>query len=176
MCFRFVICLFPLIALFSCSHSYDSIYTTRVIAEWKETAGGRTVKDSVTQLVFSRISEPNNGGLACSYAFTDEQRKGIYKVVMSGRIRTNYAHSFSYINVSTSDLGGVLIDYKALPLRYYFTDINQWCYFKDSAEFKYESWNQPYANVSVYGFLGESPGEVFDMDTLHVVIYQRKQK
>jgi len=172
---RFIICLFPLFALFSCNQPYEIIHETEVYADANDTINSSIVKDTVNRFIFSRINQPNNGGLACSFSFNDEQRKGVYKVVVSGRIRTNFAHSFAYINVSTSDLNGTLIDYKALPLRYYFTDIHQWCYFKDSADFKYENWNQPYANVSVYGFLGESPNEVFDMDTLIVKIYHRKQ-
>ncbi len=158
----------------SCDKTYETIYQCAAVPEKTERGEDTLMKDSSANFNFSRLRKPNSGGISCHYLFEPGKPQSEYYVVFHGRIRTNYAQSNAFINLSSIDVDGNIINWNSSSLKYFVTDTDQWCWFKDSILIKYESWNKPYKMVNVFPFLGPSASENFDVDTLFVELKERK--
>ncbi len=169
MGFRFfiLVCAFSII---SCKEKYREIYSCLALPDDKNRKDDTLLADSLATYKFSRLYKPRSSGLTCSFKVPVEFNKNSYYVVFSGKSRTNYAHSNAAVCLSSSDISGNQIDWKAAQLRYFYTDINTWCAFKDSIFIKYETWNKPYQYITVFAFLGDSEAERYDLDSLKVHI------
>lgn len=133
-----------------------------------------TLKDSLTNIYYSRINHVASGGLRHTFIVPTDFNYSIWKIVFKGSMRTNFAHSDSYINVvGFTDRDSTII-YKGLPLKYFVTDLNKWCPFKDSMIIQSANWHFPLKKIAVYAFLGNSPMEKFDIDSLSVGYYVKK--
>jgi hypothetical protein len=160
--------------LISCSEKYESIHNCVLIPGESERFADTLIKDKAGGFLVSRLNCPNSTGLVCKYNFDSLKSQSEYKIVFMGKARTNYAHSNSAIYLSSIDVDDKIIDWKYIPLNYYYTDVNTWCYFKDSLYIKYENWNKPYKMFNIFTSLGNSSNEVFDCDTLYVQIMQKR--
>ena len=116
---------------------------------------------------------PNRIGLRAEYTLPKKAQKKELWVVISGMIRTNYAHSTAIIAVQTNSEDGQMLCWKALHLRYYFTDINKWCFFKDSIYLPKGYYDKAHSKIATFAFSGTSANENFDLDSLFVTIKQK---
>ena len=163
-----------LILFFSCEDKYELIDSKTTVPDPKKINGDTILYDSSGSFYYSRITKINTQGLLSQFTLPDEFKTKDLEVVFNGRIRTNYAQSNTYINIVPYDRNGVMLGWNGVSLRYYFTEINKWCYFKDSIHLKFESWNQPFHLINTFSYLGNSTKEKFDLDCLHVQIKVRK--
>lgn len=159
--------------LYSCDDKYNTIQTFKVTANNRSATADTVMKDGSGNFYFSRLRTPGTAGLIATYTLsTEHQNKGIYALV-SGRIRTNYAHSNASIAFAAYDDKNEVLVWRAVFLRYYFTDIDQWCAFKDSIYFPANTKGKYYKSISALAFLGNSMKENFDIDTLKVEIKEK---
>ncbi len=165
-----IIGILALILFFSCEDKYELIDSKTIVSDSKKINGDTILYDSSGSFYYSRINKANSQGLLSQFILPDEFKTAQLEIVFSGRVKTNYAQSNAYINVAPFDQYGVMLGWNGICLRYYFTEINKWCYFKDSIHLKYESWNQPFHLINTFSYLGNSTNEKFDLDCLHVQI------
>jgi hypothetical protein len=158
-----------LVCFVSCEDNYQVVESKILTAKTPPAQSDTIVVDSLTNTQFSRLHKPETFGMTYRYYPSAEIRDKEFKVVFSGRARTNYGFSNAYIIVSVGSQKESFGWY-GTSLRYFFTDVNTWCNFKDSVSFKRESWHDPYYCINVFAQLADSPTEKFDIDTLHVEV------
>jgi len=124
---------------------------------------------------FSRLYKPNSNGLISRYTIPDSISEWDFKVLFSGRARTNYAYSNAAILVAVMSEDKTAQVWTPMMLRYYFTETDQWCNFKDSMTFKREAWQKKNYYVNVFAYLGNSEKENFDIDNLSVQILAKQK-
>jgi hypothetical protein len=124
--------------------------------------------DSTGKFRFSRLRFPSSRGLTATCMIEETHREKPLWIVFSGRVRSNYAHSNATITMAAVSPENGMLVWNGSLLRYYITDVNRWCHFRDSFYLESTFTNKPYGEVSVFTFLGDSEHENFDVDTLHV--------
>jgi hypothetical protein len=166
--------IFIVLLLSNCNDKYNTFQSAVVtVSNNKGVANDTIIKDSVFNFSFSRLQKATARGLNATFTITPEhQEKDLY-IVVSGKARTNYAHSNSSITLSAVSSKGELIAWKAFLLKYYYVDNNKWCYFKDSIFLKDNVDSKFYSVINVFGMLGDSKTENFDLDTLHVQLKEK---
>ncbi len=157
----------------SCGEKFESIHKEFVIANPKVLAEDVVIKDSIENFYFSRIYIHDKCGLQIIYKLPKEYQNKELWVVVRGRARTNYAHSNANISLNTRSIDGQMLCWKATRLRYYFTDINKWCHFKDSIFLTNSLFDKTHYTITTFAFLGNSGSELFDMDSLIIDIKQK---
>lgn len=152
----------------SCEDKYRNVDPKILGSEGLQHVSDTLMKDTSSNILFSRLQK--NGGFGCIYNFylPDSLKNKNFNIVFYGRTRTNYAHSTSAICVRAIDKEGKLLDWYSGSLRYYYTDINTWCSFKDSMMFKLKGWLEPYHCISIFSYLPGPTNETFDIDSLQV--------
>lgn len=160
----FFLCLF----CFSCREEFKSVQKFDVTALNNPKSGDTAIYDEQDKFYFSRITRPSCGGLNAPFKIEEKNRNKKIWVIFSGRARTNYVQSNATISIAAVGLNQMTVVWKAIFLRYYITDINQWCPFKDSTLLPREKLEQKYSLVNTIAYLGNSTNEKFDVDTLHV--------
>lgn len=171
----FSILFFIYIVFTSCDDKFVIAKSGTVLPDEKLERDDTVLTDSIQKFKFSRLYMPTAHGLIYSYQVPTELSKRDFYIVFDGFARTNSPHSFAYINVNADSEGGVNLSWNGLSLRYYFTDLNKWCYFKDSVYIKHEAWYEPFYKINTYAFTGNSQGENFDIKNLNVQIKIREQ-
>jgi len=166
----FVILIISTLYFCSCRKEYRVILKEMILADPSKQRQDTILKFPNSSSYFSRLYRPVTNGLISNFIVPNEMKDKEIKIVFRGKARTNYAHSNAVIVVSIISRDNQQISWTPLPLRYYFTETNTWCYFKDSITVKHESWQLPYYYLNTLAFLGSSQNEVFDLDSLFVEI------
>lgn len=161
--------LFLLIFFYACDDKYATFEKSVITVHNNRSGSADTVmKDQGTDFFYSRLRKKNTGGLsAICFIGPAHQNKKMW-VVVSGRVRTNYAHSNSTITLSATSKENEVLLWRAIFLKYYYTDCNKWCYFKDSINLPAGYFNKAYTAITAFAYLGDSEKENFDLDTLKV--------
>ncbi len=175
MYFNFLLYIFLLLVITSCNEKYEMVANKLIISDSNNIQTAELKTDSIIGYKFSRLTQQNSHGLFFLHGLDSLNPKAEYEVVFKGRARTNYAHSNAYINVCAYDDKGTVLSWNGLSLRYHFTEVNEWCRFKDSVHLKNESWDPLYSKIQVFAFLGNSDKEIYDVDSLEVFI-KRSEK
>lgn len=169
-------CLFYLISVAvilifnSCDDKYVVVSTTLNLPKNSKPIDDSLLTDSNNATIYSRLSVPGSYGITSKYIIPKELKGKELEVVFEGKARTNYMHSNAYVNVTAYAPNGQNIIWNGVSLKYYFTEVNKWCYFKDSVHIKPESWEPEYHNINAFAFLGTSNNEKFDIDSFKVTI------
>lgn len=167
---KYVLFIALLVLFVSCDDRYRIINSSTVALIKTNSQNDTILKDSLDNSLFSRLYFPQSFGLIYTYQIPDAFKEKEIVVCFGGKIRTNYGFSNSAINVSVRSKNGVSQGWNGRALRYYFTDINTWCPFRDSIRFKHDSWQEQYDVISAFPFLGNSPDEKFDIKDFQVQI------
>ncbi len=154
----------------SCDDKYEIVNSVLNLPDSTRTIDDLVYTDSISKSLFSRLSKPGTYGITSKYIIPKELKGKELEVVFEGKGRTNYMHSNDYVNVTAYAPNGQNIIWNGISLKYYFTEINKWCYFKDSVHIKPESWEPEYYNINAFAFLGSSANEQFDIDSFKVTI------
>lgn len=153
---------------FSCREEFKSVQKFDITTLNNPKSGDTAIYDPKDKFYFSRITRPSCGGLNAPFKIEEVNRNKRIWVIFKGRARTNYAQSNASISVAAIGLNQMTVVWKAIFLRYYITDLNTWCPFKDSVLLPREKLEQKYSLVNTIAYLGNSNSEMFDVDTLHV--------
>ncbi|MBK9284297.1 MAG: hypothetical protein IPM51_08225 [Sphingobacteriaceae bacterium] len=156
------------IFLSACKEDYKTIQKFTVTPANREPKGDTIMHDNQGNFDFSRIVKKNEAGLTALINISEENRNKKIWVIFSGRLRTNYAHSNATISIAAIGLNQTIVVWNASFLKYFVTEINQWCPFKDSILLPREKLEQKYSMINTMAFLGNSENENFDVDTLKV--------
>ena len=159
------------ILLHSCGDKFVNVCESVITVDNNRPNTGDTVLfDSINKFKFSRVNKRDASTLVASFTLPKEHQNKALWVVFCGKARTNFAYSNSSITLAAMSEKGECLVWRAVLLKYYFTDINKWCYFKDSMFLKPNFDGKFYNEISTFGFSGVSQGENFDMDSLKVII------
>lgn len=115
----------------SCGEKYSTFQHYETTVKNNKPAGDTIVKDSILNFYFSRLCKPGAGGLKASCWIGPAHQNKKMWVVVSGRMRTNYAHSNATITFSAIGKNNEIVLWRAIFLKHYAEDINKWCFFKD---------------------------------------------
>jgi hypothetical protein len=158
----FIVCIF-----FSCSE--DSVLITKdTISTGKYKLRDDTIlEDSLSHIKFSRLVDPKSFGMNGAYEIPEEFKHKALRIIYECKIRTNQVYTKSAIAIGITDSTKV-IEWKAVSLRFAYTDVNAWCWYKDSAEFGPTKEDKDFVDISAY--LNETKIEKFDIDSLLITI------
>ncbi len=160
--------------LSACDDRYITLKTLTITANTNKPGTSSVVMvDSLKHFEYSRLKGKSQGGLIGTYTVTPEHSNKQLYVIVSGKIRTNYAHSNSNIIIAATDDKNELILWRGIYIQYYYTEINKWCPFKDSMLLPPSVNNKYYKEVSALAYLGNSENENFDIDTLKIEIKEK---
>jgi hypothetical protein len=169
--FLFGIC--TLVLCVSCTETYDFVGEQIIVPIEENAKEDIILKDSTSNFLFSRIQGSGATGLFTYFKIPfDNQNKELW-IVFQGRLRSNLPQSHAAITVSGSNDSGEVLSKDICPLRYFVTETNKWCHFKDSVFLKSKLNFRPYNIVHVYALLENSYLEAFDIDTLRITIRQK---
>ena len=166
--------LFSLSLLFlftQCGERYKTFAEVVLTAKNEEVSPVDTMMtDSVGGFRFSRLNKSGNTGLACYVGIEPKLQNKKLCITFKGRCRSNFAQSGGTISMSVNgEKNNEMLSWRAVLLKYHMVDINQWCTFRDSIIFPPKIDGKVYKTISVMAFLGGTPGENFDIDTLTVI-------
>ncbi len=167
---RIVIFLALFFSIVSCEDKFSTVHSRSLPAQASIRRNDTIIKDSITNLFFTRLSNKGSFGMMYTYYPPDDVRDKLIEVVFSGKARTSYPHSNASIVVTVGSKKDVQQGWTGRNIRYVFTDINTWCEFKDSVVIQREAWQDPYYRIDVFAYLPGPTAENFDLDTLHVKI------
>ena len=167
---RIFLFFFLILILCSCEDQFKTFEAQSITAANNKPGTADTVMtDSTGNFKFSRLRIPASSGLTASFKINGEHRKKALWMVCNGRVRSNFVHSNATITMAAVSPENEVVVWRAVFLKYYIVDVNRWCHFRDSLYLGPTANNKPYGTISVFAFLGgDSKGENFDMDTLHV--------
>jgi hypothetical protein len=168
-----VILSFLCLLLASCEDRYAVIQTLAITPEALPGRADTVMTDAAGNFRFSRIKTRATGGLNAGWTLPEERRNKELCVVVTGRARSNYAHSNADIVLAASSPTNKLTVWRAVHLRYFNVDENHWFPFRDSFLLKATAENEVYSSMNIFAFLGDSEKETFDMDTLKVIIKEK---
>lgn len=157
----------------SCGESYLPVGKQIVVPQKGKQKDDSILPDLSGRFNFSRVQNPGAFGLFGTFMVPRENQDKELWIVFEGRARTNLPHSNATITVVGSNEKGETLSWDARFLRSHFTNVNQWCRFKDSIFLKSQLNFHPYDRVNVFALLGPSPGEKFDMDSLIITVRQK---
>lgn len=156
--------------IIACEDKFSTVHSKIVPAKEAVHRNDTLIKDSVTNSVFSRLNNSGNFGMVYTYFPPDDIKDKLMEIVFSGTARTNYAYSNASIIVTIGSKKDVQLGWAGRNLRFFFTDINSWCEFRDSVTFQREAWQDPYHRIDIFAYLPGPTFENFDLDTLRVKI------
>ncbi len=166
-----ILFLLPIIFfIISCEDKFSIVESKTFPAQQIAHQNDTVINDTITHSFFSRLHNRGAFGMIYTYFPPDNIRDKPMEIVFSGNARTNYAYSNAFVNVTMGSKKGVQLGWTGRNLRYFFTDINTWCKFRDSVTFKREDWHDPYYRIDVFSYLPNPTQENFDIDTLFVKI------
>jgi len=155
----------------SCEDKFSTIYKAQITVNNNRPNTADTVLyDSINHFKFSRLNKIDVSGITSTFVLPKEHQNKALWVIFSGRARTDYAHSNSSITTAAMSEKNECLVWRAVFLRYFYTDINKWCYFKDSIYLRPDFDGKVYNEISSFAFSGSSSNEKFDIDTLNIQI------
>jgi hypothetical protein len=166
--FRCIFLFFLILFFQSCADEYTSIEKFVITPSNHTLKADTIITDEVGGLRFSRLRKVGQAGYSAVTNLSIENRDKKIWVIFSGKVRTNYAHSNATISIAAVGLNQEIVVWNATFLKYFITDINKWCPFKDSVLLPREKLNQKYSVINTMAYLGNSESENFDIDTLRV--------
>ncbi len=168
---KFFLYFFILFIFVACSDEYTLIHEDIVTVNKSKLRDDTLLHDTILNSNFSRLTKPNSYGLESAFKVSDEFKNKQLRIIFKGKGRIDqvYTKSSIVIAILTGDSNKVLI-WKAMSLKYAYTDVNQWCWFADSIEVGPTYLNKTFSYIDVSPYLGDTQIEKFDMDTLTVQI------
>lgn len=158
---------------FSCADRYEPINTQVIIPDQVSRADDTLMYDSLAHVPFSRLRRLASFGLRYAYELPEQNRGKEMYVVVSGRTRSNYAQSTAVIVVVTHK-DNEQLSWQVIPMRLYYTEQNKWCTFRDSVRVPEKFDWKEYTRLDVVTHLSNSTQELFDIDTMKVVLKQKQ--
>lgn len=122
---------------------------------------------------FSRLNKSESGGLVYTIRIPDPYLEKELYVIFKGKARSNYAVSQGAMVFTAFDEWGQQLCWWAITLRPHLQYQNQWNTFIDSMHIPSLIENRKFTNVKAYTFLGNSPGEVLDIDSFEITLKTR---
>lgn len=165
--------VFAILCLMGCGNRYDVVAEQVITVANSKRLDDTVMRDSTDHILFSRLRRPATFSFKYEYQIPEEKRDSEFYIVVSGRSRTNYAQSNAVMAVVPSE-NGEQVEWMIIPMRYQYTDINTWCHFRDSIRLPKHFNGKGYNRVTVAAHLSSSTAENFDLDTLHVMIRQKR--
>jgi hypothetical protein len=164
------VCAFLVLVLSACEDGYQTIVESNIVLSENKTTDDTLLKDNAQNFYFSRLSKPNTFGIMFDYILPeDAQNKEVY-VIVKGQSRSNYAQSNALIVVVTHNKEGEQLSWMLMPLRYYYTSINEWCSFRDSVRLPSNFKGKAYNLITVVAHQPISTAENFDLKEMQVSI------
>ena len=160
---KFTLLFTVIFLLVSCTDEYKTIQSLNITSKNnKAGTSSLSILDSVTKLTFSRLNTKAAGGLIGTFKVGSDYKNKALWFVVSGKIRTNYAHSNATITFAGNEQNGEIILWRAIYLRYFFTENNKWCFFRDSILVPPNINQKYFSEISAFAFLGNSEAENFE--------------
>lgn len=158
---------------FGCRDKYTPVFNDTIVVDKNYKAHEDTVlMDSLPPILYSRLNVPNTFGLRTHFELPEtSQGKDMY-VIVSGRSRNNYAHSFGAIAISSYSEKREQLSWDLIKMRFQYTGVNEWCDFRDSLKLPPNFYGTQYNLINVTAHLPQG-SENFDLDGLKVVISQK---
>ncbi|MCE3260215.1 MAG: hypothetical protein K0S12_1856 [Bacteroidetes bacterium] len=170
---RLLLIAFLFLLFSSCGESYTHVGTEVKVPEKGKMKEDSLLFDSIGRFYFSRVRSPGAFGLFHTYYLPGKNQNKELWVVVEGRVRSNVPHSMGTITLVASNEKDEMLCWKACFLRSHITELNTWCRFKDSIFLPEKLESKAYNKFNVFGLLGNSPGEAYDMDSLVVTVKQK---
>lgn len=158
------------LCFYSCDDKYIMVNANRVVPELGKQREDTILKDLKSNIYFSELFHPASNGLISNYVIPKEINEQELKIVFKGKARTNYVHSAASIVVAILSEDKAALSWTPVNLQYYFTELNEWCDFRDSVIVRHEAWQKPFYYINTFAFLGNTNGEKFDIKELEVEI------
>jgi hypothetical protein len=155
-----------------CGNNYNTIEVQTLSSNNVRRVNDTVMEDSFHHLQFSRLSKPASFGMTADFKLPEEYQGHECYVVVSGRARSNYAQSDAFIVVVTHK-DQEQISWMVMPVKYYITELNTWCPFRDSIRLPEKIDGKTYNLITIAAHLATSQKENFDLDTLRVSIKQK---
>lgn len=168
---RLFISVIAVIFLLASCEKFTELSQSRVVATGKTKNNADTILfDEAARVFFSRLTHSNSIGMRVTCSIPQTKNDQELYVVLEGRARTNYANSNSGIALSGNNHKGEQLCWRFLPLRYFYTDLNTWCHFKDSIYIKTNYQWKNYIRFTAHANLTSSANEIFDLDSLTLTV------
>lgn len=170
---KVLIQLIVLLIFSSCGDKYNTIHEQAITVNKDDLKDDSIITDSINGGYYTRLTQPASFGRTLKYTLNAEQEgKGFY-IIFSGRARSNYAQSNGTISVSIHDKDNEQLGWFSVFLKSNFTEKNTWCHFKDSIKIEPVLEGKKHKSITCLVFLAASTQEVFDLDSLYVVIKEK---
>jgi len=156
--------------MLSCVERYTTIHQQMMMIDKNKLQDDSLIKYPGTNSYFSRIKEHGSFGRRMVFPLNEKQERKEFYIVFTGKIRSNYPQSKSTITVVTNDKSGAQIDWRCVFLKTFYTEMNRWCYFKDSVKITVDERWRKHRSITCFPFLPSGTGEAFDIDSLYVSI------
>jgi len=116
---------------------------------------------------FNRMDSGSQYGFKYVYHLKNEDFEKPIRLILTGKVRTNFVHSTGAITYVHADSIKV-INWDGSNLTKHVSDLNKWGYFKEVVNFKRsDSWGR-YTRIEFQGLLGDPRYEVFDLDSIRI--------
>jgi hypothetical protein len=169
--FRFQILPICFLLVFSaCRETHITVQEIKLLPDSLNLADDTVCFDPQNKTFYSRLSKKESSGLRYSYHVPKEIKGKELYIVARGRARTNYAHSNTYITIVVYDEKNDQLLWRALPLRFFYVEVNEWSPFRDSLFLPGSFDGKAYHTIQIMTTLGNSERELFDVDTLSLKI------
>jgi hypothetical protein len=163
--------LFILGSLFGCTPKYATIHEEVVTVNKDKLRDDSLIHDTVLNIDFSRLVKPNSYGIESVFKVPNEFKDKELRIIFRGKGKTDQVYTNSYITIAIlQEENNKVLIWKAVSLKYSYTDGNKWCWFSDSIEVGPRHENKTFNYIDVSAYLGNTSIEKFDMDTLIVEI------
>lgn len=159
-----------MLGLCSCNDEYVLMNTDKVFPDPTKQRDDTILKESHSNIYYLQLFRPASNGIISNYIIPHEIKEHEIKIVFKGKARTNNVHSAAAIVVAVSSEDKSTIIWTPLSLQYYFTELNQWCAFRDCVIVRHEAWQKPFYYLNTFAFLGTSMNEKFDISHLEVEV------
>lgn len=159
-----------LLCFYSCNDECWLMNSTKVFPEPSKQRQDTILKEATTNVYYSQLYRPASNGIIANYVIPEEIKEHEIKIVFNGKARSNFVHSAASIVVAILSEDKSAVIWTPVNLQYYFTELNQWCSFKDSVIVRHEAWQKPFYYINTFAFLGNANGEKFDIQNLEVQV------
>jgi hypothetical protein len=167
----FILTVFSLFFCFtSCQENSKEILIEKVSLNSEQEITGlstRTKGGAHSGQYFSRMNKDSKFGIGYAFYVADSIKNKNIKVILEGWGRISAPQSKASIVITTNH-NDSLLKWNPLWLNYNMVEPNTWCYFKDSMVVPKPPWGISLTSIKVFGYLGESASESFDLDDLSV--------
>lgn len=148
----YLVSLIGIMFLFSCNDDYIVMNVTKVLPNPSKQREDTILKETTTGFYYSQLFKPASNGIVASYTIPQEIKDREIKVVFKGKARSNYVHSTAAMVVAVISEDKSTVIWSPINLQYYFTELNQWCPFRDCVIVRHESWQKSFYYINTFAF------------------------